>query len=249
MWLPTTSNSSRLFLAGHVSVVALLLLSVSCASKNAPKEAPADPKQVDQEDFPKFPWPPPEASARTVISDQLLGKHENAKVSDIEQMICRALDANGYVERSYFAVPSGFAMVTRLEQINDDATSMAKPEDRWAIELTRFKQFSLEAYLRALFLANPGHFRVIVFVITPMPFSESKVTVRRDEALAWLKDGWNTLPVFVGKQNYSAEHVCTALIYEFIQAERGKVVRPKVPGVFSAADHLLKSRISAAFMK
>ena len=75
-------------------------------------------------EYPTFdPWPPPRPSTFEVIPDKFLTK-ENAKptLSDIDQKISAALDDNGYVEKSNYSIPDGFAIVTRLEWINEDGT-------------------------------------------------------------------------------------------------------------------------------
>jgi hypothetical protein len=66
--------------------------------------------------LPDFPWPPPKPSAGAHISFNKLNKF--ATFGDINKIISSALDSGEYDERSYFNVPNGFAIVTRLEQID-----------------------------------------------------------------------------------------------------------------------------------
>ena len=84
-------------------------------------------------------------------------------------------------------------MVTRLEQYEEDGTSKVPP-DRWSVDVLPLRTFSLSDYIRALFQANPGYYRIIIFVVTPVPFVESSATVSRDEAMEWLRTGLNKLP-------------------------------------------------------
>ena len=204
-------------------------------------------KKADREEvgIPQFPWPPPEASARLVVPDRFFRQGPRLFVRDVEEAIRSALEANGYVERSYFAVPDGFALVTRLESFYDDGSSKEGPE-RWVTDVGPLRSFSLRAYLRALFLASAGHYRVIVFIVTPMPFSESEAKVSVDETTAWLNSGLNILPVSIGEREYSPNHVCTAMIYEFTQSEAHEATE-NIPGRISGDQHLLKSKIWPTF--
>jgi len=180
--------------------------------------------------IPAFPWPPPQASAWAEIDPALLRNpsDEMTLLRDVDQRLSKALVACGYGEKSYFSAgpdtlmaPDGFAMVMRLEQINADGTPK-EGQDRWATDLGPLQTFSLRAYLRALFTANPGHYRIIVFIVTPHAFSQADTTVSRDEAMGWLIEGQNRLDPLIGALAYSPAYQTTALIYEFEQPRRGE---------------------------
>jgi len=205
-----------------------------------------DVPESAQGDIPVFPWPPPAASARVVVPDPFLRRRSPWLVRDAEQAIRYALDANGYLERSYFAVPDGFALVTRLESFYDDGRSK-EGSARWVADVGPLRSFSLKEYLRALLSATPGHYRVIVFIVTPVPFSESKAKVSVDETPLWLNSGLNTLPVSIGEREYSPNHVCTALIYEFTQREQHGQAIENIPGRIPGDQHLVKAKIWPAF--
>jgi hypothetical protein len=218
-------------------------------SKTAITGSPTSPTK-EHLDFPEFPWPPPQASAKVVIPDKFLrnAAGDTPPVGEVEKKIRDALDANGYAERSYYAVPEGFALVTRLEQILEDGRSKEAPE-RWATDIRPLRQFSLDAYLKALFTSNPGYYRVIVFIVTPNRFENSEQEVSRDEAMKWLRKGLAELPEDVGAGQYSRGYVCTALIYEFEQAARGSPAKQRVPSRLGAKDHLEMARIWEKFIK
>ena len=155
-----------------------------------------------------------------------------------------ALDTAGYTEASYYTVPDGFALVTHLEQINPDGTPKKPDHVRWSTQLARVGQFTLSAYLKALFLANPGYYRVIVFVVTSQPFSQSEATVTRDEAIAWLRHGGNALPFGIATQPLLASHKVTALIYEFEKSDIDELeAKFTIPGRLSTNIHLTNSGI------
>ena len=239
----------------------VLLLMSGCGaaeepqSAESPVEDPAeDPAPAEEEpsprpnvpaELPAFPWPPPRASTMMNIDDTALRvSGDGTTLGQVDDRLVQALDAAGYVEKSYFSVPDGFALVTRLEQIRPDGTPL-DPPDRWSAETGPVREFDLRAILRALFTANPGHFRILVFVATPHPFSQSDEEVARDQAMAWLNAGVNRLPDAVAQRPYTAAFRMTALVYEFEQPESDDA-QLVVPGRLTARTHLLQSGLLAA---
>ncbi|QDV16945.1 hypothetical protein Pan153_15790 [Gimesia panareensis] len=210
----------------------VLLVPSGCASGNV----------EEGKKFVEFPWPPPKASAQYVIPETYFqdGSGKQVLVKDVDQKICDALTDQGYSERSYFAVPGGFALVTRLEQFDKDGKSKTPP-DRWVTDMAPMREFSLGDYIRALFTASPGYYRVIVFIVTPVLFDQTDQKVEREEAMAWLRSGLNSLPDDVGAQEYSESHECTALIYEFKQPAKGTEAEINLPGQLSGLEHLTKA--------
>jgi len=195
-------------------------------------------------EIPEFPWPPPEASSTAVIPSQFLAYSagEIVRLCDIDERLSAALEHCGYVEKSYYGVQDGFAVVTRLEQINSDGTPKEPPE-RWSMAVGPLRRFSLREYLRSLFSANAGYYRIIVFIITPHPFSQSEVRLSSGEIEAWLRGGLNVLPSSIGERVYTNEYNTTALIYEFEQSEVGAEPNLIVPGRLTAQTHLKKSEL------
>ena len=200
--------------------------------------------------IPRFPWPPPQASGTVTIPKNLLvGKGARKfTLGDIQARLESALDRAGYSEKSYFAVPQGFVVVTRLEQFSDNG--VPKPgSERWNLEVGPLKQFSLGEYLAALFNARAGHFRVIAFVVTPLAFSQSDAAVSREEATLWFGRGANKLPPELAAKEFTAQHYCTALIYEFSKAGPGTEAALKVPGTLPAREQLVKANVWQALEK
>jgi hypothetical protein len=97
--------------------------------------------------------------------------------------------------------------------------------------------------LKLLFTANPGYYRIIVFIVTSHPFNQdAKQTITHEEAENWLLEGDLKLPKSIGEMPYTREHICTALIYQFERPnsaeEKTIFVNPSpVPGKL----HLAKS--------
>jgi hypothetical protein len=205
------------------------------------RPVPSLPTSLPVTEVPQFPWPPPASSAREVLPRNLL---RGAYLADIDRFLSKALYKSGYAETSYYAVPSGFALVTRLEQIELDGRSKVPP-DRWSAGApAQMTHFSVGAYVNALFTADPGHYRVVVFVVTNVPFRQSDKQISRAEALGWLRDGLNVLPPIIGEQRYTADVNCTALIYEF--ERKGDTTRILLPSGLDAHTHLIKSGLWSA---
>src|SRR5581483_968376 len=139
----------------------------------------------------------------------------------------------------------GFAIATRLEQI--DANGRPKPPPaRWSAEMPRLSgAFSLGAYLRALFTADPGFYRIVVFIVTDALFSESDRSVSSDEARGWVAKGLNALPESIAGLPYAPAVVCTAMIYEF-ERQAGSEAQPLVPSSIDAHAHLVGSGLWSA---
>jgi hypothetical protein len=211
-------------------------------------EAEVGAKPGQEEAVPEFPWPPPKASASATISRELLlGDKEHPKLGDAVAALDLAFQKTGYGERSYYSVPDGFAMASRIEQINQDGTAKG-PADRWSLEVPPMRKFSFSAYLTALFRARPGYYRVIVFVVTSKPFSQSNAKVTSEEAELWISSGLNTLPEDIASRDYTSAHRCTALIYEFKRTgtQHAEFVDPS--GI-TGQIHLEKSGLLAALKK
>jgi hypothetical protein len=180
-------------------------------------------------------------TVRAIASSRAAGE---PNFGDVDRALLRALDATGYAERRYFAVPKGFALVTRIERFSDDGQS-APDATRWLLSDPPRERFTVTDYLRALFSAAPGRFRVIVLVVTPATFSTSGEAPTRDAALGWLGSGLNALPEKVARLPWRPETQCTALICEFEKPPGGDA-KLKLPGQVPPDRHLDRSRLLAA---
>src|SRR5262249_38596515 len=136
---------------------------------------------------------PPAASASYVLPDYLFERSQ--RLREIVATITLALEFNGYVERSFLRTEAGgVALVTRLERINDDGSS-AVGHNRWSVgQRHPASTYELASFLRGLFYADPGRYRVIVFILQDLPFSQSSQSITEKDARAWLRGGANILP-------------------------------------------------------
>ncbi|MBB5340040.1 hypothetical protein [Tunturiibacter gelidoferens] len=172
-------------------------------------EAPSRPLS------PSFPWPPPPSTSMQVLPEDLFKQQPPLhSIDDANHLLLSALESKGYVEHSYYSVPGGFALVTRIEQI-DSTGAPLPPPDRWALGKVQLRQPSLQEWAKALFNARPGFYRVIVFVISNKPFSQSGAMPDQTQARQWITEGSNVLDSSVASTPIAPGYNCTALIYEF----------------------------------
>ena len=70
--------------------------------------------------LPAFPWPPPKPSTTASLTLGSLRQTTgpNRTFHDVDARISQALTTAGYDEKSYYGVPNGFAIVTRLEHMD-----------------------------------------------------------------------------------------------------------------------------------
>ncbi len=191
---------------------------------------------------PPFPWFPPPPSAKITMSDE--GEYfKNCNTfGDVCNKLNKALNENNY-ERAYFYVPNGFAIVTKLEVINEDGSSRTEP-DRWDVSITSLrKTISLGDYIRALFWGKIGYYRTIVFIVTDQPIKYSKKLISDiemneliKEGQDWLDDDYKLLP-------FTKKHKVNALIYEFQIKEDEATPSFCDPSRLTAKAHLEMSNI------
>jgi len=188
--------------------------------------------------WPQFPWPPPAASASYVLVHNLFEGRRT--VGEVAATIISALERSGYVERSFWQTEAGgVALVTRLERIDGDGLPLGEPE-RWPISEQHYTSIrDLVQSLLGLFFVDPGHYRVIVFVLQDPPFRQSSDRTTGAEAQVWLQGGLNVLPREVAARSFENGN-CTALIYEF--ASDGNGVR-KVESRLTGKQHLEKAGV------
>jgi hypothetical protein len=218
---------------------------MAAAETESVKRRKAAKKRVAPAPQSSFPWPPPRPSVAFALPRTLLWRalsvsdasHFAARqLGDFDTMLSAAMERAGYMQRSYYLVPGGFALATQLERIGDDGRS-AVGEARWALEQPQPAAFSLAEYLKALFAAAPGRFRIVVLVVSSMPFTTSDVEPGVDTARAWVTGGMSALPLDIAAQPYGPNGGTQALVYEFEKPPGGSA-QVKTPGHISAQGHL-----------
>lgn len=165
-------------------------------------------------------------------------------LGDIDRLLSNSLFQSGYIEKSYYLVPEGFAIVTQMEQTFPDGRPRIGTE-RWSVQAApRVEEWSLAAYLRALLTAPEGYYRVIALIVTPVRFTEASASITGQQGIALVRGGSNRPPDEIERQPVDPDVVCTALIYEF-QRRQG-MPDVLVPGRLDAMTHLRQSGLWAA---
>jgi len=99
--------------------------------------------------------------------------------------------------------------------------------------------------LRGLFFVDPGRYRVIVFVLQDLPFSQVPQPVTGEDARGWLSSGANIMPPEIANRIFAGAH-CTVLVYEF--ASNGVAVRV-VGSNLTGKQHLEKAGVLSLLYK
>ncbi len=217
-WHPTDDSVA----ASNGSVFGGLLGDASPPSTDGQMPEPPRPAmrppgtkngQASEMALPAFPWPPPRYSAFSKIAREWVAPGTEPVLGAVASRLERAFTIAGYGESSYYRIPGGFALASRIEHIRADATPFAAPE-RWAVDTPRVREGFID-YIRALFNAPPGFYRVIVFVVTDQDFAAAEQAPTSAEARAWVTGGGLRLPERIATQPYGPHHYTSALIYEF----------------------------------
>ncbi len=191
--------------------------------------APDPPSRPPPDGFPHFPWPVPPPSVRPVEFPREFFPEAHT-LGRIDAMLHEGLRSVGYFDQSYYYVPSGFAVVTRLEQINRDATPKPEPE-RWPPALRITHRWSLSTYLRLLFTDEVpvGYGRVLVFVVTDddcVVVSDvcggERTEVDQETVNVWLEGGIGRLPMSMADIELGDSHAVWGIVYEFEKPPAGE---------------------------
>lgn len=186
--------------------------------------------------MPEFPWPPPPCSGRIIFNNSLFTRVKT--LQEIDHLLIDALENSRYFDYAHFYIPRGFALATKIEQIDEAGISLEEP-GRWSPTISP-KKLNFEEYIKALFFPTPGYFRIIVFIVTDLPYAYSDIKATRKQANAWIESGWSILPEEFSKMKFSKNYYCSALVYEFIKPEAREAYF-NIPGRFDAYEHLQKS--------
>lgn len=190
---------------------------------------------------------------RVIDRNLILGGQADSdlKLGFVNDRLRNALDEAGYVESTYYRIPKGFALITRLEQIELNGHSKPLPA-RWSSQPSRISPFDLAVYIRALFTADPGYYRVIAILVTGQSFAQSGRRLGYEETVGLSLGGGNALPSETAEMPYLPPVQCTALIYEF-ERPRGTTSNPDgwllVPSRLDALTHLTGSGLLAALTR
>jgi hypothetical protein len=183
------------------------------------------------ERLPAFPWPPP-AGYRTPepLALDWFGPPDVTAGAWFDLMRRTMSELSSDYETGLFSgPPGGFALVARLERI--DASGKPYPgRARWTTEGQ--PKLDLVELLGDLFLERPGHFRIVVFVVTDQPNFQADPRVRLPD----VRDGAQVMPPGLATMPLAGKYVL-ALVYSF-ERRQGEQMRAWVDGSPSTLQHL-----------
>jgi hypothetical protein len=163
--------------------------------------------------IPSFPSPPPEPTLRYVIPRQLVIAPGDSLGSVFDRIV-ETLRHGGFDMWSVYSAGSGgFAVVCRLEHIGEDGKRVDPP---FSTEPPPRHGFNPLHFLKDLFLAQHGRYRVIVLLFQPQVLHLYRPRPAEEEMTALLESGANDLPLAWRRQPAGALR-SEALIYEFYQ--------------------------------
>ena len=202
-------------------------------------------------DEPMFLWPPPKPSVYTEIPLSALTEDninlDNLK--DLNSLIRKALERGQYYDTGYYGIPNqpdGFVLVTRLEKIEEDGSPVELSE-RWVTEVDQKSDFNLSRYLKSLFVAEEGYYRVIAFVVTSEDITSWGETASAKEFEKMISEASPSLMKSTASQPLSDTHALYALIYEFAKdcedCNNKAKVKQLIPGKIQSRTHLYKANI------
>ncbi len=209
-----------------------LLMPVSFQVRRPPPFAVGPP-------MPQFPWPPPPATATLRLPDKLVAIPGSDSLGAV---FARLLDELRpvYVDWSVYAIGSdGFAVVTEMEAIDPDGRPKPVPE-RWSGPNNQVPPHisGIADYLKALFSARAGFYRIIVFAVTSQPSQSGGAPISADSAKKLLRGGTDQLPMWLRQVRLGVDGRCLALIYEFEKPNESDPPRMVTSATISAAQHL-----------
>ena len=198
------------------------------AAKDAPTDAPydaaedpADAAAAPLPSLPLFePWPPPTPTSQDGIARALVVGNGASTWGTVSDHFDAALEAAGYEDRDYYAVPGGFALATRIERIDRDGRPLSVPT-RW-VGSRGEREWTLEAMLRELAGVPVGRYRTLVFVFSDTAFQSGDVAMSEAMAERWRSRGLNHLPAGLRTLAYGQDFNCDVLVYEFQQRAAGE---------------------------
>lgn len=192
-------------------------------------------------------WPPPKPSSIVTLPTKLCHDPAHPTLQGSWDLLHKAFERAGFPddERTFsIGKNEGFAMLGRMEAINDDATP--KPaRSRWGNPLTGDPgSFSIGQWFKEVFSRVTGRYRVIALVVTRRPMKTTNVTPSLARLDSIVDSGpIGPLPSAMGARTLAPTVPCYALIYELERPSIPANTKIVSPSAHLAREHLVKSRL------
>ena len=183
-----------------------------------------------------------------LLADKLRGI-KSPQLRHVSKALDATLSAAGYSERAYYAVRSGgrsvgFALVTRLERIETDGKPF--PPDERFLPATSQDRFSLVSFLKSLFVAPVGYYRLLAFVVATESIKTDDRRLDQQGAEALLRKGDRRLRGCLAETPFTDDYSIDVLVYEFRHAPEEAAdenVAQLAPGRLDPALHLSRAGV------
>jgi hypothetical protein len=176
--------------------------------------------------LPFFPWPIPPPSTYFTPRDIEFLQINHGSLGAMADSLESILGEAGYTQFKYYNVPWGVAMATQLERIEIDGTPFPSPA-RWDINdmSLSIDDFQVGQFLRMLVGAEPGLYRVLVFVVTEktqeIVFDQKSPPLTEQEIQKIADDGAISLPEQIRDVEIGGDYNLSILIYEMFRKRTG----------------------------
>lgn len=197
----------------------------SVAMAAPPPAQPPAARQVQQSvGLPAMkPWAPPRPSDRGTVDRARLASALGDRprtLGGVGDYLRSELATAGYSDAVYLGVPGGFAIMTRIEQI-DDLGAPLPGADRYseAIAWEAAPFWNLWELYLALIKAPEGYFRTLTLIVTDQPFSPSGQAADSATFENWWAEAVSALPVDVRATPFTDNHEVSVLVYRFTKSE------------------------------
>jgi hypothetical protein len=181
-------------------------------------------------------WPPPAASARSVLPNGIFASC--ATLGAAADLLTQALDSGGYSEKAWYAAPGGFALVTRVERVDEEDRPLTV--DRWSLAFHKPDLFSF-AGLKDLFVGSEGRFRMLLFIVTS-EVVEPGPPVPANKEVDFI-NGPDSLPEEIRALSFTKNHHCLVLVYEYRKKNATAPLELVPAGENTAIGHLKKTSV------
>ena len=154
-----------------------------------------------------YPWPPEDPSWQIRIDQEFKSplNHEMS-LMEVENTLSVALREASltYSDTGLYSAPNGFVIVTRIEAIDSEGVPL-EGQDRFRLP-NEDRDLDLIEYIRSLFIAPEGYYRVIAFIISDRFFSTNPDALAPVVAISRLRRGATQLPPIYRNMKYTESH-------------------------------------------
>ena len=240
------SNTYRHARLLSLVMIAFLVACIGCGCGPRPKSSASNPLgeapppgQIPNP-FPDIGWPASSATPFNVPRSLLSGT-DTATLGQVADKLTATLTAAGYAKIAFFERKTGFAVVTPLEQIQEDG-SPVRSEDRFRWQPS-ICYSGLYGYFHVLLRAQHGMYRVIVFIVDDSDIATTQSAPTGLQARDWSYKGADALKQSTRDKEFGPSHQCSVRIYQFYRPTGDFEDAQWCESKASAEAHLIKSNI------